>query len=183
MSIPVDLTWLASVASNWVNAQRDRYRPLGRSLIPHEIAVLKDFFDAAALTAVRIHTVSKIENPFFYAALPPSVTASLIDFTAMAGITFDNTIVIASGVLGTRAVAMRLLFHELVHVVQYRELGVDGFLGQYVLGWAKNGYQYSGIPLEREAYDMDARFTANPESSFSVEAIVRRSQSAQIVHP
>jgi hypothetical protein len=52
----------------------------------------------------------------------------------------------------------RLLAHELVHVRQWRELGVAGFLGRYLgayLRWRLRGYghwaAYRRIPLEIEA--------------------------------
>lgn len=59
----------------------------------------------------------------------------------------------------TRAASSsRLLRHEAVHVRQWRELGVVGFLGRYVgayLRWRFRGYghwaAYRRIPLEVEA--------------------------------
>ena len=52
----------------------------------------------------------------------------------------------------------RLLRHELVHVRQWRELGVPGFLRRYLtayLRWRVRGYPhwsaYRRIPLEVEA--------------------------------
>jgi hypothetical protein len=61
----------------------------------------------------------------------------------------------------------RLLRHELVHVRQWRELGVVGFLVRYLgayLGWRLRGYghwaAYRRIPLEIEA-EWEAR-TAPP---------------------
>ena len=59
----------------------------------------------------------------------------------------------------------RLLRHELVHVRQWRELGVPGFLRRYVLAylrWRVRGYPhwsaYRRIPLEVEA-EWEARGT------------------------
>jgi hypothetical protein len=52
----------------------------------------------------------------------------------------------------------RLMRHELVHVRQWRELGVPGFLRRYLasyVGWRLRGYPhwaaYRRIPLEIEA--------------------------------
>jgi hypothetical protein len=52
----------------------------------------------------------------------------------------------------------RLLRHELVHVEQYRRLGIAGFLVRYLAsyaGWRLRGYghwaAYRRIPLEIEA--------------------------------
>lgn len=49
-----------------------------------------------------------------------------------------------------------LHFHELVHVVQYRRLGVDRFLWAYGVGLALHGYEES--PLEKMAYDLQLEF-------------------------
>lgn len=52
-----------------------------------------------------------------------------------------------------------LLRHEMVHVQQFRQLGVLGFVVRYVAGyckWRLRGYSHQGayrrIPLEAEAY-------------------------------
>ena len=49
-----------------------------------------------------------------------------------------------------------LHFHEIVHVVQYRRLGVDRFLWAYGVGLALHGYEES--PLEKMAYDLQLEF-------------------------
>ena len=61
----------------------------------------------------------------------------------------------------------RLLRHEAVHVRQWRQLGVVGFLWRYLgayLGWRLRGYPHWGayrrIPLEVEA-EWQARRTAD----------------------
>src|SRR6266576_6182962 len=76
---------------------------------------------------------------------------------------------------------MGLLFHEFVHVLQYRLLGVQEFARRYVDGWlAGKGFldrpdlRYVSIPLERQAYDLQARFAAAPDSAFSVEAALQQ---------
>ncbi len=67
-----------------------------------------------------------------------------------------------------------LLFHELVHVVQYRLLGIGGFIHGYVTGWAAAGFVYEAIPLEREAFDLEQRFEREPQRHFSVRTLVSR---------
>jgi len=56
----------------------------------------------------------------------------------------------------------------LVHVEQYRQLGVPRFAGLYVRGFL-NGGGYDGIPLEMNAYELGGRFEADPARKFSVE--------------
>lgn len=61
----------------------------------------------------------------------------------------------------------RLLFHELVHVVQYERLGLPEFVAKYVGGFLSGG-SYEAIPLEMNAYELEARFATAPARSFSV---------------
>jgi hypothetical protein len=60
-----------------------------------------------------------------------------------------------------------LLFHELVHVEQYRQLGIPRFSELYVRGFL-NGGSYEAIPLEVNAYMLEGRFERNPSRQFSV---------------
>jgi hypothetical protein len=47
-------------------------------------------------------------------------------------------------------------FHELIHVIQWRLLGPEGFLRAYANGLDEFGYENS--PLEKMAYDAEAAF-------------------------
>jgi len=49
-----------------------------------------------------------------------------------------------------------LHFHELIHVIQWRLLGPEGFLRAYANGLDQFGYENS--PLEKMAYDAEAAF-------------------------
>jgi hypothetical protein len=53
-------------------------------------------------------------------------------------------------------------------VVQYQKLGLPEFAAKYVKGFLTGG-SYDGIPLEMNAYELDARFAAAPADAFSVE--------------
>ena len=55
-------------------------------------------------------------------------------------------------------VGVDLLFHELVHVEQYRLLGVQAFARAYVQGVVDSGFVYDRIPLEAVALEMCNRF-------------------------
>jgi hypothetical protein len=61
----------------------------------------------------------------------------------------------------------RILFHELVHVEQYRLLGIPRFSELYVRGFLV-GASYEEIPLERNAYLLDGRYEKDPTLHFSV---------------
>jgi hypothetical protein len=84
----------------------------------------------------------------------------------MAGVTFQV-------VAHVEALTPTLLFHELVHAVQYKHLGLRGFADRYVGGFLSGG-SYEAIPLEKQAYELEARFAADPRTAFSVEEDVTR---------
>jgi hypothetical protein len=92
--------------------------------------------------------------------------ADLPDFAHMAAITFVDTVV------SHEPFSDRLLFHELVHVVQYEKLGLEGFAATYVRGFLSGG-SYDGIPLQINAYELDARFAKTADEPFSVEEEVQ----------
>jgi hypothetical protein len=98
----------------------------------------------------------------------------LPDFTAAAGITFIDTILISQQGLEAHSDLGPLIFHELVHVVQYDVLGVDEFIKCYVQGWAKSGFDYYTIPLEMEPYNLQRRYEKDPTHGFPVLAEMRK---------
>src|SRR5260370_24313951 len=87
--------------------------------------------------------------------------------SAMAAITFCEVVV------SHEPFSNGLLFHELVHVEQYRQLGIPRFSELYVRGFL-NGGSYEAIPLEVNAYTLGGRFEQNPANRFPVEDEVRR---------
>jgi hypothetical protein len=158
----------------WVQSQRDRYWPEARRLTAAEKTELSPFFEASILDVARVAGVPRIENPPFYRELEAQGIPIPLDFTAMEAITFVDTILIAGGEGPGAALKLPLLFHELVHVVQYAALGKDAFVERYVRGWAEHGQDYYAIPLEQDAYDLQARYVALPNAGFSVEAAIKR---------
>ncbi|HKK28450.1 MAG TPA: hypothetical protein VKB18_10235 [Gemmatimonadota bacterium] len=94
-----------------------------------------------------------IDNPPFYR----EIGRVLLDFTGMSGITFRDTVVVHAERV-PEPPPLALLFHELVHVVQFEALGVTEFTRRYVAGWAEGGFSYHAIPLERQAYRLQAGF-------------------------
>ena len=54
----------------------------------------------------------------------------------------------------------------------YAKLGLLEFAAKYVRGFL-NGGSYEAIPLEVNAYELDARFAQAPAKIFSVDAAVQ----------
>lgn len=158
----------------WVREQRDAHRRRATPLSEEASRLFEPFFDAAVLTNARFVEVPIIANPAFFAPLRAMALPDPIDFTQMEGITFQDTVVLSRARMAPGPPSASLLFHELVHVVQYDLLGVERFVEEYVNGWAANGFRYEAIPLEQMAYELADRFTAAPTSAFAVRSQVGR---------
>ena len=132
---------------------------------------MRPFFPEPSLDLTRlvVLTGQRVNNPPFYGELVKMgfEPAALPDFALMAAITFVDTVV------SHEPFTDRLLFHELVHVVQYAKLGIEDFAAKYVRGFLGGG-SYEAIPLEMKAYELDARFAAAPARPFSVESEVQQ---------
>ncbi len=167
------LRFLIENGRAWVVAQRNHHRPGARPLTDPEKVALHPFFEENVLDIARVASVPVIANPEFYGNLAALGVPAPLDFTASQGITFLDTILVSQREYLPAEPLEPLLFHELVHVVQYALLGTDAFVERYVRGWAENGQDYFAIPLERDAYGLQERFVNRPGVGFSVEAEVR----------
>ncbi len=144
---------LIGQGQKWIKEQREFFRPLGRPLPDTARAQYAPFFEARLLQEVRLVTVPALKNPPFLAAYEATFADKaipLLDFTAMSGITFVDTILLVESHLDDPGI----IFHELVHAVQYDRLGADKFVQLYLLGWINQGFNYAAIPLEMDAYDL-----------------------------
>jgi hypothetical protein len=158
--------------ASWIRAERLRLRPIASPLSPSEVSALSPFFPESLLAGIVVAIEDHIPNPTFYADLATQGIPAPLDFTQMAGITFEDTVLISRSRAHADEVGRRsLLFHEAVHVAQYAHLGVDAFMERYVLGWAGANFSYRDIPLEVQAYDLQARFDAS-HPPFSVPDLV-----------
>lgn len=160
--------YLIKQGEKWVREQRDLHRPDALALEPQASAAIEPFFGPEVIRDVRFKAVPVIENPGFYREMQATGQPIPIDFSGMHGITFGDTVLLSRRHVEADEPPMSLLFHELVHVVQYKLLGVGEFISRYVTGWAENGFEYMAIPLERDAYEMEHRFKQSPQGHFSV---------------
>ncbi len=162
--------WLTASVAEYIRGQREKYYSRAVSLTFSEL--WSRFFSAADLDRVRAvqagalsqTAVERAPNPPFYAELEKLGFTGLPNFATMPAITFDDVVVFHD------PLTPQLIFHELVHVVQYRLLGVDEFARLYVRGYLHSGYE--GTPLEICAYELDGRFIMG-SVGFDVEAEVR----------
>ena len=161
---PDQITGVTAAVAEYIRAQRVAYYPRSAPLAFSELWL--KFFSQSDLERIRICPPGqeRVDNPPFYGELEKLGFTGLPDFTTMAAITFDDTVVFHD------LLTPQLIFHEMVHVVQYRLLGINEFARLYVRGYLHSGY--SGTPLEVCAYDLDGRFIMG-SVGFDVEAEVR----------
>jgi hypothetical protein len=162
--------WVVQQVAAYVHRQCQAY---GRSAVPlnrNQKTTMQPFFSESTLESARVVVLAgeRVNNPPFYGELITMgfEAGSLPDFSEMAAITFVDTVV------SHEPLTNRILFHELVHVVQYEKLGLMEFAAKYVRGFVNRG-SYAAIPLERNAYELEGRFAAEPTKAFSVAAEVQ----------
>jgi hypothetical protein len=163
------LKFFIEESTQWIQLKRDKFRQEGRSLDEQERERLAPYFAANILDAVRIAFVLTHENPDFYQQMQGTGHPTSLDFRAMWGITFIDTVVVATSKIDTNSEFwIPLLFHECVHVCQYHQLGLRSFMERYIRGWAEKGFKYRNIPLEGHAYCLQYKFETE-DRPFSVE--------------
>jgi hypothetical protein len=158
-TLPSSLAGLGLRVHAWIIQQRSLHFPATRGLRDEEKLWLDGYFLPETLRQARVRSVTQIENPPFYDAVVQELAAQGIeaqfDVRGSLGITFVDCILLRQG-LETPA----LLFHEMVHVVQYGLLGSEKFAACYVQGLAGARFVYRENPFERIAHQMEERFVA-----------------------
>jgi hypothetical protein len=151
----------------WIDSLRTQHAGAAVPVARCGFARLPEYFSAALLNQTRAVSVAKIP-------LPPLADLGLKEFAdlrkmALSAITFGDTIYVHQS-LRTESIH----FHEMVHAVQWRTLGIDRFLLTYGSGMLRHGYARN--PLEAMAYDLQSQFDRNvaiPELEATVAAHAR----------
>ena len=160
---------VSGLVSQYISTQREKYAPRAIPLTAQQKAAMAGFFSQQLLEGTRLLVLreERVANPDFYPMLKGLGFTNLPDQASMAAITFSDVVV------SHEQFSNGLLFHELVHVEQYRQLGIPRFSELYVRGFL-NGGSYDAIPLEVNAYMLGGRFESDPRRMFSVEDEVGR---------
>lgn len=170
------VSYLAENAGRWIESQRSLHRALSDPLPDTTCAALRGFFEAGTLDRARIRRVPVIENPPFYAEFDDVGESIPLDFSVWAAITFGDVILVSDGQVPGPP-SHSVVFHEMVHVVQYDVLGIHEFARRYVIPFMQNRFRYMSIPLESVAFDLQGRFESRPGEPFSAEAEIRSGMS------
>src|SRR5260370_25659362 len=173
VQIPDDvLAWAIDETRTWIQQQRELHRPGGGELPAVAKDAVRPFFPAAVLDRTRVAIVLAIPNPpFLERARDLGVLVDAIDFSGLEGLMLVDTILISQAV--PPADPLRLMFHELVHAVQYEILGLGEFSPQYVCGLVEGEFDYYRIPLEVIACDLDRRCFLHPAAAAFLLFVVR----------
>ncbi len=154
---------MARVA-DYLHDQRERFFPVSRPLSEDLRRTAARFFSPALIDAVRIVELThcRLENPPFYAEAEAQGFSNLPDIRHMASLTFEDVLVFH------QSPADRILFHALVHAVQFQMLGLERYTELFVRAFLRMGSHFL-VPLEAQAFALDSKFTVNGEGAFSVE--------------
>jgi hypothetical protein len=169
--------FVARSLAAWVGRQRERYRADPRAVVLSAPVrrKLAPFFDDDLLRRVSFVTLeadSADRPPFFAQLRAAGLSESVLShFTDVSAITYQDVVVMPRR--SPDLANLSLVFHELVHVVQFDQLGPRGFLERYLDGWLAAGCRYEGIPLELDANLLQRRFEADPAKPFDVAKEVR----------
>jgi hypothetical protein len=167
---PGQIAQISGLVARYIAEQRERYVPRAVPLSGQQRATMGGFFSPQQhLVGTRLLVLrdKRVANPDFYPMLRDLGFSNLPDFSLMSAITFYDVVV------SHEPFRDGLLFHELVHVEQYRQLGIPRFAELYVRGFLAGG-SYDLIPLEVNAYILGGRYESNPAQQFSVADEVRR---------
>jgi hypothetical protein len=136
--------------ARWIDRLHAQHAAQAVSVREAGPARLAGYFPKALLDSARVVTGEAL--PF-----PPVAEYGLPEFAGMAtpdmaGITFGPMYFVRA-----EDPAGGVHFHELVHVVQWKTLGVAEFLSTYAVGLAQHSYETS--PLESVAFWLEGQFS------------------------
>ena len=170
---PAMVSQLANMVEDYVTSSRKKYAPQAVPLTDAQRNAMQPFFSATVLDSARLCVLhgTRVSNPSMYPMAKMMGIRNLPDFSDMAAITFVDVIV------SHQEFTDGLLFHELVHVAQYAQLGVKEFAARFVSGFVQ-GETFEEIPLEKFASVLEARFSQNTSEQFSVDDEVQQWREA-----
>ena len=166
---PAMVSQLAAMVENYISSSREKYASQAVPLTDAQRAAMSPFFSSGVLGSARLCVLrgARVPNPSMYSMAKMMGINNLPDFSGMAAITFVDVIVAHEDFTDA------LLLHELVHVAQYAQMDMKEFAARFVNGFIQGG-SYEEIPLEKQAYELEARFSQDPTQAFSVDDEVRQ---------
>ncbi|GIU45615.1 hypothetical protein [Shewanella algidipiscicola] len=149
----------------WIHRVNSSHREVRRSC-----SVLEEhfngFYSPEFLKTAFFVVTDEIPKPDFL-GLREAGLGGFIDMD-VDGITYNDTYYVKK----EAANELRLHFHELVHVLQWRELAPQGFIERYIREIQDFGYD--NAPLEKMAYALDGHYQSKGRH-LSIEQFVQES--------
>ena len=107
---------VSGLVAQYIASHREKYAPRAIPLAAQQKAAMAGFFSQQLLVGTRLLVLrgERVANPDFYPMLKGLGFTNLPDQASMAAITFSDVVV------SHEQFSNGLLFHELVHVEQYR---------------------------------------------------------------
>ncbi|HKN75785.1 MAG TPA: hypothetical protein VJW94_11455 [Candidatus Acidoferrum sp.] len=154
--------------ASYLREQREYYLQSATPLSNQKKALMWPYFSAALLDRVRVVELDgqRVLNPPFYERYRALGFVNLPEVAHMHSLTFLDVIVF------NEKLSERALFHGLVHAVQFEVLGLERYADLFVRGFVNTKLHFS-VPLEAQAFSLEAKFAGTPTASFSVEDHVR----------
>lgn len=148
----------------WIQQTLAAHAPGVRSVASRGFARLPNYYSSELLDYAKVVYVQDVPTP-------PLSRMGLSQFSELenldtGGITYLDTFFVRREGLNYEPVH----FHELVHIIQWKQLGPKNFVAAYADGLERFGYRNS--PLEVMAYDAEAEFMRSPQP-FDVEKLVK----------
>lgn len=162
-----DILRYAGLTADFIKTQRETFAPGAAPLPPDQMEAFLPFFNEGILkTTLFFHkTDGHLQSPAFLTELEEKGVSFPLD--RLQAITLQDVVVTFG------EAEPRVLFHELVHAVQYQKLGLKQFAYKYMKGLLARG-SYERIPLEVNAHALDELYSRDPSQPFSVESEIQR---------
>jgi hypothetical protein len=153
----------------YMQRERSLYLRASDFLLPTWKTTMQSYFPKALLDTVKAITLggARIPPPPFYSEAVAMSGGHFPDFVHLASVTYIDVIVFND------TIAPRTLFHGLVHAQQMAALGLDTYVSFYLRGFLKTR-SWITIPLEAQAFQLEARFSMTSPEVFSVEEEITR---------
>jgi len=153
---------LYPVVADWIQDALAAHEGKARTVASCGFQRLPNYFNAETLISSKVVLVDRLP-------VPPLSAMGLSQFAEFErgdfnGITYLDTFFLKFAFATDESIH----FHELIHVIQWRVLGMKDFLRAYTDGLERFGYRHS--PLEKMAYDAEADFSASV--TFDAEKLV-----------
>ncbi|MDC9564283.1 MULTISPECIES: hypothetical protein [unclassified Pseudoalteromonas] len=145
---------ILTAIEQWIDEVNHKYK-YKRVCCTQFAAQFAGFYPTEFLENAFYVVIDEIPKPDF-AALRAMGLGDFIDMK-VSGITYKNTYYL----LPTSVDNLRVHFHELVHVLQWQNLGALAFIERYMNEIKHFGYH--NAPLEIMAYSLDTHFISSGE--------------------